>query len=334
MSKLLDKIRKNTVLDADILKNSKYFDNKIVYPTDIPLLNLALTGSFDGGITPGVTMLAAPPKHFKTCFMLEGIKAFQNKNEKLGKEHVTVFYDCEGGATPAYFERVGIDITKVDHRPFYSVEELRVDITKLVHDLDKGDEVLICIDSLGAAPSTKEVQDALTENEAQDMTRAKQIKSLFRIITPHLVFKSIPAIVVNHSYQTQEKYSKEVASGGRGAQYAGHTLIFIGKVKDKEGDEQVGNTFPLRIALSRYVREGAEFRVTVTYEEGIYKNSGIFDLALDLGFIEEASKGFYWKDAAKTEKTRRSAIEDAPDFVSKWLANKDFVAKVSEKFKL
>lgn len=334
MSKLLDKLRKNTILDATILKNSKYFDNHKVYPTRVPLLNLALSGDLNGGITPGVTMIAAPPKHFKTCFMLEGIKAFQDKNEKEGKEHITVFYDSELGATPAYFEKAGIDTTKIDHRPFKSVEEIKVDITKLVHDIERGDEVLICIDSLGAAPSNKEVNDALTENDAQDMTRAKQIKSLFRIITPHLVFKAIPTIVVNHSYQTQDKYPKEVASGGRGAQYAGHTLFFIGKQQEKEGTERVGNTFPIRMALSRFVREGSEFSVTVTYEKGIHLNSGIFDLALEVGLIEEASKGFYWKDAAKTEKTRRSSIEDAPDFMEKFLLNKEFTDRVSKKYKL
>lgn len=334
MSKLMDKLRKNTVLDADVLSNSKYFDRKISYKTEIPLLNLALSGAFDGGIPPGITMIAAPPKHFKTCFMLEGISAFQKENIKRNKEHVTIFYDCEGGATPAYFEQAGIDITKVDHRPFYSVEELRVDITKLVHDIEKGDEVLICIDSIGAAPSKKEIVDALTENEATDMTRAKQIKSLFRIITPHIVFKGIPAIVVNHSYQTQEKYSKEVASGGRGAQYAGHTLFFVGKAKEKEGDEQTGNKFTIRVALSRHIREGSEFPIYVTYEDGILKHSGLFDLALEFGFIEEASKGYYWEDVEKTKKVRRSAIEESPNFMEKMLANKVFTEAVSTKYKL
>ena len=39
-------------------------------PTDIPMLNVALSGDIDGGLTPGLTMLAGPSKHFKTSFAL------------------------------------------------------------------------------------------------------------------------------------------------------------------------------------------------------------------------------------------------------------------------
>jgi hypothetical protein len=47
-----------------------------------------------------------------------------------------------------------------------------------------------------------------------DMTRAKQIKSLFRMVTPHLTMKDIPMIVVNHTYKTMEMFAKDVVGGG------------------------------------------------------------------------------------------------------------------------
>jgi hypothetical protein len=54
----------------------------------------------------------------------------------------------------------------------------------------------------------------LDEKSVADMSRAKAMKSLFRIITPHLTTKDLPCIVVNHTYQTIELFSKTVVSGG------------------------------------------------------------------------------------------------------------------------
>jgi hypothetical protein len=40
------------------------------------------------------------------------------------------------------------------------------------------------------------------------------MKSLFRMVTPHLTLKDIPMVVINHTYKTMELYSKDVVSGG------------------------------------------------------------------------------------------------------------------------
>lgn len=333
MSKLLEKLRKNTVVDAEILKNSKYFQNETFFPTRVPLLNVAFTGSFDGGMPKGITMIAAPPKHFKTYFMLECIRSFQEANE--GKDHITVFYDSEKGSTPAYFESAGIDTGKVDHRPIVSIEQLKSDIANLTNDIGMEDSVLICIDSLGMLPSKKEAEDALNDKHVVDMTRAKQIKSLFRIITPHVVFKNIPVVVVNHSYQTQDMFPKEVAAGGRGAQYAGHTLWFISKAQEKDGDDLAGFRFTVKSGLSRYVRENSTFPITVLFGDGIQENSGLFDLALEFGIYENVTKQTYRLKGSNDEKGKKqSTIEEDPTFVSTITKNPEFVEKIIKKYRI
>jgi hypothetical protein len=68
---LLDKLKKNsTIKDTSILAKSKFFNEKDVIPTDVPMVNVALSGSLEGGFVPGLTMLAGPSKHFKTAFAL------------------------------------------------------------------------------------------------------------------------------------------------------------------------------------------------------------------------------------------------------------------------
>lgn len=336
---LLNKIRKNSIVNPSILKNSKYFEDEII-PTNIPIMNAALSGKLDGGFPKrGIVQIAAPPKHFKTNFLIEMMKAYQEHHVKKGEEYIIVLYDSELGSTPAYYENAGVDTGMIDHRPIKSVEELKSDMANLLADLDEGDNVLIAVDSIGMLRSTKETEDAIDNKQVADMTRAKQIKSLFRIITAESVMKQIPIIVVNHSYETQETYSKEVAAGGRGAQYAAHTLFFISKAQEKEaeGGKKVlaGFQFTLKAGLSRYVKEQASFPVVARFESGIDRYSGIFDLALESGHIEMVSKGWYAKKGEdKKTKTRRSTIESDTEYLEQLLEDKEFQKFVNDKYAL
>ena len=68
---LLDKLKKNSKIDgADILSKSSLYSKKDVCQTSVPMINVALSGSIDGGLTSGLTVLAGPSKHFKTSFGL------------------------------------------------------------------------------------------------------------------------------------------------------------------------------------------------------------------------------------------------------------------------
>ena len=266
--------------------------------------------------------------------MLEIMHGFQT--EKAGKDYIIILYDSELGSTPDYYEKAGIDTTRVDHRPITSVEQLKSDIANLLKDINEGDDVLICIDSLGMLRSDKETQDAIDEKHVADMTRAKALNSLFRIITGEAAIKQIPIIVINHSYQTLEMYSKEVASGGRKTQYAAHTLLFITKAQEKEDDELAGFRFTLRAGLSRYVKENSTFPIIVKFGHGIEKYSGIFDLALEYGFLVAEKQGWYkFKDAPVDAKAlRRAAIEKDPTIMESFLNNPEFIATVEKSYSL
>jgi len=208
---MLDKLKKNsTIKDSAILSESKFFQKKDMIQTQVPALNIALSGSLDGGLTPGLTMWAGPSKHFKTAFSLMMAKAYLDKY----KDAVLLFYDSEFGTPQSYFESFGIDMERVLHTPLTNVEQLKFDVMRQLEGIERGDHVIILIDSIGNLASKKEVEDAMDGKSVADMSRAKQIKSLFRMITPHLTLKDIPMVVVNHTYKTLELYSKDVVGGG------------------------------------------------------------------------------------------------------------------------
>ena len=62
----------------------------------------------------------------------------------------------------------------------------------------------------------RQLEDAINEKSVADMSRAKALKGLFRMVTPYLAMKNIPMIAVNHTYQEIGLYPKAIVSGGTG----------------------------------------------------------------------------------------------------------------------
>jgi len=201
------------------LSESTFFSRDAIdIPTDVPILNVALSSHVDKGLRSGILMISGKSKRFKTLFGLYMLSAFQKKF----KDGVCIYYDSEFGSPPSYLERFGLDLTRIVHTPIGTVENLKHDLTvqlvKLKENEGSNDKVLIFVDSIGNLASKKEVTDALEGSEKADMTRAKQLKSLFRIISLDLNILDIPFLCINHTYTDQgaanPKYAGEVVSGG------------------------------------------------------------------------------------------------------------------------
>jgi RecA/RadA recombinase len=287
---LRDKLIKNsTIAFTDTLADSKIFTKKDMIPTSVPMINVALSGTVDGGITPGLTMLAGPSKHFKTGFALLLASSFLKKY----KDGIILFYDSEFGTPQSYFKSYGIPFDSVVHTPITDIEELKFDIMKQMKELHRGDHVMIVIDSIGNLASKKEVEDALEEKSVADMSRAKQLKSLFRMITPHLSLKDIPMVVINHTYKEIGLYPKDIVGGGTGSYYGSDNIWILGRQQEKDDKEIKGYHFVINIEKSRYVKEKSKIPILVSYEGGINRWSGLLDIALEGNYITKPKAGWY-----------------------------------------
>ena len=335
MASLMEKLASNSTIKSTApIMDSKVFGAKEMAQTSVPMVNVALSGRVDGGITPGLLMLAGPSKHFKSAFALLMEAAHQKKH----KDGVILFYDSEFGTPPEYFKSFGIDMDRVIHTPITDVEQLKFDITKQLNDLDKKDNVCIVIDSIGNLASKKEVDDAMDGKSVADMSRAKQMKSLFRIVTPHLNLKDIPLICVNHTYKEIGLYPKDIVSGGTGAVYSADTIFIVGRQQDKDGTELTGYNFILNVEKSRFVREKSKIPINVTFEGGVNSASGLFDLAREMGYI----KGAAWYETVDphtgevfTEtKYRRKDVEFDQDFWFDLLNKTEFGYDIHKKYAL
>lgn len=290
MSELLKKILKNSpTKHTAILSDSVMFKDKDVIPTDVPIINVAFSGSLDGGISSGLTLFAGPSKTFKSNLALICVRAFLNKY----KDAVCIFYDSEGGITPEYLESLQVDPKRVVHVPIEHIEMLKFDIVKQLQELERKDKVIIVIDSIGNTASLKELEDAQNEKSVAEMQRAKSIKGLFRMVTPSLVAKDIPCITICHTYSEMTMYPRQIISGGSGLMYSANQAFIIGKSQEKDGTELLGYNFTINIEKSRFVREKSKLPFTVTYEEGVHKYSGLLDLAKESGHVISPKLGRY-----------------------------------------
>ena len=286
----MDKLKKNSkIKETAILADSKFFNEKEMVPTDVPMINVALSGSMEGGLAPGLTVLAGPSKHFKTSFGLIMASAYLKKY----KDSVLLFYDSEFGSPQAYFEQFDIDTNRVLHTPITDVEQLKFDLIGQLEGLDRNDKVVVMIDSVGNLASKKELEDAINEKSVADMSRAKALKGLFSMCTPYLNMKNIPLIAVNHTYMEIGLFPKAVVSGGTGIYYSADNIWIIGRRQQKTGTEVTGYDFVINVEKSRYVKEKAKIPISVSWEGGVEKWSGLLDIALGGNYVSKPSNGWY-----------------------------------------
>jgi hypothetical protein len=205
-------------------------------------------------------------------------------------------------------------------------------------EVTRGDKVIFLIDSIGNLASKKEVEDALNEKSAADMTRAKQIKSLFRMITPHLTLKDIPMVVVNHTYMEIGLFPKAIVGGGTGSYYSADNIYIIGRQQEKEGTEIVGYNFIINVEKSRYVKEKSKIPVTVSFDGGISTWSGLLDIALDSGHVVKPSNGWYSRVNTETGEVEDKKFRAKETFTKEFwlpvLTDKTFADYVKDKYQV
>ena len=325
----MDKLKKNSkISQTDILSDSKFFTEQDMVQTDVPMVNVALSGSVSGGITPGMTVLAGPSKHFKTSFALLMASAFLKEK----KDGVILFYDSEFGSPQSYFEEFDVDTDRVLHTPVANVEELKFDLVNQLEQLTREDNVMIVIDSIGNLASKKELEDALNEKSVADMSRAKALKGLFRMVTPYLTMKNIPLVAVNHTYKEIGLFPKDVVGGGTGIYYSADNIWIIGRQQDKQGTEIKGYHFVINVDKSRYVKEKSKIPISVSWEGGVQRYSGLLDVALAGGYVVKPSNG--WYSVNGDEKKVRQADTLQKEFWTPIFEETDFADFIKKQYSI
>ena len=330
----MDKLKKNSkIKTTEVLSDSKFFNEKDMTQTDVPMINVALSGSIDGGLSSGLTVLAGPSKHFKTSFALLMASAYLKKHD----DAVMLFYDSEFGSPQSYFEQFDIDVSRVLHTPVANVEELKFDLISQLEEIDRSDNVIVVIDSIGNLASKKELEDALSEKSVADMSRAKALKGLFRMATPYLTMKNIPLLAINHTYKEIGLFPKDVVGGGTGIYYSADNIWILGRQQDKKGTEIQGYHFVINVEKSRFVKEKSKIPITVSWDGGVRSYSGLLDVALAGGYVTKPSNGWYAATSLQDGEASRKVRYDetlTKEFWDPIFADTDFKEFVKKQYSI
>jgi len=276
-----------TQLASDISDSEQYVD------TGSLVFNGLVSGSIFGGVSSNkITAIAGESSTGKTFFSLAVAKNFLDANP----DAYVLYFDTESSITRALLESRNIDTKRFVVINVVTIEEFRTKALKAVDKylqmpIEDRKPCMFVLDSLGMLSTEKEITDALNDKLVRDMTKSQLVKGAFRMLTLKLGQANVPLIVTNHTYDVIGAYvpTKEMG-GGSGLKYAASTIIYLGKKKEKDGKEVIGNIIKAKTAKSRLSKENKEVEIRLYYDErGLDKYYGL----LELGEI-----GGLWKNVA------------------------------------
>jgi len=140
--------------------------------------------------------------------------------------------------------------------------------------------------------------------------------------------------VVNHTYKEIGLYPKDIVGGGTGSYYSADNIMILGRQQEQSSDKELlGYNFIINIEKSRYVREKSKIPITVTFDGGISKYSGMFEACQDAGIITEATKGRYRVTGGEVSRTKKELRADDALWES-ILTSEEFQTYIRNTYKL
>ena len=264
--------------------------------------NALLSGSIYGGLPNNrITAIAGEAATGKTFFALGICKNFLDASPDAGIIH----FESENAISKSLIESRGVDSKRVVVYPVATVQEFRTQAVQIIDKYlaqpeEKRQPIMFVLDSLGMLSTTKEMEDTAAGKETRDMTRSQIVKSAFRVLTLKLGKANIPMIMTNHTYDViGSMFPQKEMGGGSGLKYAASSIVYLGKKKEKEGTEVVGNIIHCKNYKSRITKENAMIDVRLTYTKGLDKHYGLLELAEEAGVFKKVSTRYELPSGAK-----------------------------------
>lgn len=189
-----------------LIEDSTYSEINEYIHTGNYMLNACLSGKLLNGGFPcnRAIQLAGDSGSGKTYLLLNAAANAQKQG------YYIIWYDSENAIDKNLVEKFGIDTHAFRYEIVTTVQEFRSNITNVLDTLidaqNKGQsipKVLFILDSAGNLATQKEIDDAKAGSEKADMTRAKVMKSIFRIVIAKMGIIKATFLFSNHTYSDQ-----------------------------------------------------------------------------------------------------------------------------------
>lgn len=284
LSSLIDTISKKDIISIEDFEKEKSFISTGIYVVDSLLSKSVLKGGIPNN---KITLIAGPKQTGKSFISMSIARNAQKQGYNI------IWIDTEYSIEKSDFDMYGIDTSDPDKFILIRtniVEKIKIFMTTILDSMvklkDSGVDVsktIFFIDSIGMLASEKEKEDSLKMASKQDMTRAKQLKSLVRLITSDLGYLGIPLVATNHVYLTQDMFPQTIMAGGEGLYYAASVILLLSDSKLKTGKEdehdlgRSGSVITAKSSKNR-IAKPKKVKFEIDFSKGInpYKGLEIF----------------------------------------------------------
>ena len=146
--------------------------------------------------------------------------------------------------------------------------------------------------------------------------------------------------MINHVYvEIGAMYPKTIIPGGTAVVFCANTVFVVTKSQEKDSTGELeGWNFNINIYKSRFVKEKSKLPITVMYDGGVQKYSGMLDLAIETKDVVKPSNGWYQLVNPETGELLggkvRSKDTETESFLGVVLKRNSFKEAIKDKFKL
>jgi RecA/RadA recombinase len=286
------------------------FDDPITWiDTGNYALNKMISGYFDRGVPlGGVTVFAGEVASGKSYLVSGNIV-----RDALAKGVDVVIIDTEDALKKTWMGNLGVD---TDHPNLHKEVCSTVnEVADCIHEYTnpyieafkdqprtEHTKILFVIDSLGMLQTETEIDQFEKHDLKGDKgIKAKALKALVANCIRLFSGYEVGMVATNHTYKSQNTYVPEdVISGGNGFLFAASIVVSMNKnkLREDEAGKKVNSVLGIRSKLkcvkSRYAKPFEEIEVTIPYNTGMSRYSGLFDMCEQKGvFVKDGNRYRY-----------------------------------------
>lgn len=208
---------------------------------------------------------------------------------------LAVFDDVEGRLSKDWArQRLGVDTASLLYTSSETVEQHYELLNGILQQYEKVGEdrpLLALLDSIGQLSTTHEME---TKFGTRDMTKATELRKLFRMLKTRLQGKPVVYIATNHVYSkigASPWEGKKESTGGGGFKYQSSLRLSMRTPKKVKGDgDLAGIIIRMVVEKNSITIPYRETSMMIPFDQPINPHSGLIAKLLDLGYLGTTTK--------------------------------------------